>query len=111
MCELLALSSNQPATVSFSLMQFAAHGGFSGPHKDGWGIGYYQMLHLDLYDAGAGLFASMQDESQYTIEGTIEGVIVYRGKFLTTSKDITAYSVNQGKYTQTNSTNNYTILD
>ena len=42
MCELLALSSNQPATVSFSLMQFAPHGGFSGPHKDGWGIGYYQ---------------------------------------------------------------------
>ena len=48
MCELLALSSLQPATVNFSLAQFAAHGGSTGPHKDGWGIGYYHDLDVRL---------------------------------------------------------------
>ena len=42
MCELFAMSSRQPATVTFSLEEFAHHGGRSGPHKDGWGIAYYQ---------------------------------------------------------------------
>ena len=41
MCELFGMSANQSATVSFSLMKFAEHGGHIGPHKDGWGIGYY----------------------------------------------------------------------
>lgn len=42
MCELLGMSSCRPATVSLSLMRLAEHGGFSGPHRDGWGIGYYE---------------------------------------------------------------------
>jgi predicted glutamine amidotransferase len=42
MCELLGMSSNLPATLSLSLRKLAAHGGFSGPHTDGWGIGYYE---------------------------------------------------------------------
>ena len=42
MCELFAMSSLQPATVAFSLEEFAHHGGQSGPHKDGWGIAYHQ---------------------------------------------------------------------
>ncbi len=42
MCELFAMSSLQPATVTFSLEEFARHGGISGPHRDGWGIGYQQ---------------------------------------------------------------------
>ena len=41
MCELFALSSLQPAAASFSLEEFARHGGISGPHKDGWGIAFY----------------------------------------------------------------------
>jgi len=36
------MSSRQPATVAFSLEEFARHGGLSGPHKDGWGIAYLQ---------------------------------------------------------------------
>ena len=48
MCELLGMSSNLPATVSFSLMKFAEHGGFSGPHSDGWGIAYYEGLDARL---------------------------------------------------------------
>lgn len=41
MCELLAMSSHHPATVSLSLEEFAQHGGGSGHHRDGWGIAYY----------------------------------------------------------------------
>jgi len=48
MCELFAMSAKRPATVSFSLMQFAEHGGHSGPHKDGWGIGYYAGRDIRL---------------------------------------------------------------
>jgi glutamine amidotransferase len=43
MCELFAMSSQQPATVSFSLDEFARHGGPASPHKDGWGIAYLQQ--------------------------------------------------------------------
>ena len=42
MCELLGMSSNLPATVNLSLMKLAEHGGFSGPHRDGWGVAYYE---------------------------------------------------------------------
>lgn len=41
MCELFGMSGKWPATVNFSLMKFAEHGGHTGPHEDGWGIGYY----------------------------------------------------------------------
>ena len=41
MCELFASSSNQPTNVTFSLSEFAKHGGLTGPHKDGWGIAFY----------------------------------------------------------------------
>jgi glutamine amidotransferase len=42
MCELFAKSSRKPATVNMSLDEFAAHGGRTGPNKDGWGIAYYE---------------------------------------------------------------------
>ncbi len=35
MCELFALSSRLPATVSLSLKTLAEHGGGSAPHADG----------------------------------------------------------------------------
>ena len=41
MCELLAISSDLAAEITLSLMTFAEHGGFTGPHRDGWGIAYY----------------------------------------------------------------------
>lgn len=41
MCELFAMSSREPATVSISLDEFARHGGLTGPHKDGWGVAFY----------------------------------------------------------------------
>jgi len=30
------MSSNVPATVTYSLEEFSRHGGLTGPHKDGW---------------------------------------------------------------------------
>jgi len=41
-CELFALSSRHPATVRLSLEEFSRHGGLSGPHKDGWGLTWYE---------------------------------------------------------------------
>ncbi|MHA1570591.1 MAG: class II glutamine amidotransferase [Alphaproteobacteria bacterium] len=42
MCELFGLSSNLPVTANFSLETFARHGGDTGPHRDGWGIAYFE---------------------------------------------------------------------
>jgi glutamine amidotransferase len=41
MCELFAMSSRLQATITYSLEEFAQHGGRTGPHSDGWGIAYY----------------------------------------------------------------------
>jgi len=48
MCELFALSSRLPTTVDFSLEAFSRHGGLTGPHKDGWGIAYFDGLDVRL---------------------------------------------------------------
>ena len=29
-------------------MMLAEHGGFSGPHKDGWGVAYYEGIDVRL---------------------------------------------------------------
>ena len=46
MCELFSMSSRFPATISFSLEEFARHGGAAAPHGDGWGIAFF-----DRHDA------------------------------------------------------------
>jgi predicted glutamine amidotransferase len=48
MCELFALSSRHPTTVELSLEEFSRHGGLSGPHKDGWGIAWYEDRDVRL---------------------------------------------------------------
>ena len=48
MCELLGMSSDVPATLNLSLMKLAEHGGFSGPHRDGWGVAYYEGSDVRL---------------------------------------------------------------
>jgi glutamine amidotransferase len=42
MCELFAMSSRVPATLGFSLERLARHGGADGPHRDGWGLAFYE---------------------------------------------------------------------
>lgn len=49
MCELFALSSRVPTTVSFSLQRFAQRGGLQGKTLDGWGLAYYDGRDLRLY--------------------------------------------------------------
>ena len=48
MCELFAMSSRYPASVSTSLEEFARHGGLTGPHKDGWGVAMYEALDVQV---------------------------------------------------------------
>lgn len=49
MCEFLAVCSDQPVCVDFSLQSIAAHGGNTGPHRDGWGIACYEGLDVLLF--------------------------------------------------------------
>jgi len=48
MCELFAMSTRRPSTVQLSLEEFSRHGGLSGPHKDGWGLAWYDDGDLRL---------------------------------------------------------------
>jgi predicted glutamine amidotransferase len=48
MCELFAMSSKVASTVQLSLEEFSRHGGLSGPHKDGWGIAWYDERDVRL---------------------------------------------------------------
>ena len=70
MCELFAMSSLHPATVSFSLEEFAQHGGVTGPHKDGWGIAFYEGMDIKLIresgSAGASPYIDFIKEHSHT---------------------------------------------
>ncbi|MBV9701480.1 MAG: class II glutamine amidotransferase [Methylobacteriaceae bacterium] len=42
MCELLGMSANVPTDIRFSFAGLARRGGDTGPHRDGWGISFYE---------------------------------------------------------------------
>ncbi len=42
MCELLGMSANVPTDICFSFKGLRERGGKTGPHKDGWGVAFYQ---------------------------------------------------------------------
>lgn len=42
MCELLGMSANVPTDICFSFKGLVRRGGATGPHKDGWGIVFYE---------------------------------------------------------------------
>lgn len=42
MCELLGMSANVPTDIVFSFTGLVQRGGRTGPHKDGWGITFYE---------------------------------------------------------------------
>lgn len=42
MCELLGMSANVPTDICFSFSGLIKRGGKTGPHKDGWGITFYE---------------------------------------------------------------------
>jgi len=41
MCELLGMSASVPTDICFSFAGLIQRGGRTGPHKDGWGIVFY----------------------------------------------------------------------
>ncbi len=41
MCELLGMSASVPTDICFSFAGLIRRGGKTGPHKDGWGIAFY----------------------------------------------------------------------
>ena len=49
MCELLGMSANVPTDVMFSFTGLMQRGGHTGPHRDGWGIGFYEGRGLRLF--------------------------------------------------------------
>ncbi|RKZ35546.1 MAG: class II glutamine amidotransferase [Gammaproteobacteria bacterium] len=42
MCELLGMSANVPTDIRFSFTGLMQRGGRTGPHRDGWGIAFYE---------------------------------------------------------------------
>ncbi len=42
MCELLGMSANTPTDICFSFAGLMRRGGQTGPHRDGWGIAFYE---------------------------------------------------------------------
>lgn len=42
MCELLGMSANVPTDICFSFTGLMQRGGGTGPHRDGWGIVFYE---------------------------------------------------------------------
>ncbi|MFO1349214.1 MAG: class II glutamine amidotransferase [Gammaproteobacteria bacterium] len=42
MCELLGMSANVPTDLCFSFTGLIQRGGATGPHRDGWGIAFYE---------------------------------------------------------------------
>src|SRR3990167_7264005 len=49
MCELLGMSANVPTDIVFSFTGLMQRGGRTGPHRDGWGIGFYEGRGLRLF--------------------------------------------------------------
>lgn len=49
MCELFAMSSSHPATVTYSMREFARHGGLTSDHADGWGVAYVEDRDVRVF--------------------------------------------------------------
>ncbi len=49
MCQLFALESNTPTAATFSLTGFAARGGDTGEHVDGWGVAFHDEDDCRVY--------------------------------------------------------------
>ncbi|MBV1961907.1 MAG: class II glutamine amidotransferase [Immundisolibacteraceae bacterium] len=51
MCELLGMSANVPTDITFSFAGLMQRGGATGPHRDGWGISFYEGKgYRDVHD-------------------------------------------------------------
>lgn len=62
MCELFAMSSDQPIKLRYRLSEFATHGGQSFANRDGWGIVFTQARDAYLFKEPAAASASALEE-------------------------------------------------
>lgn len=61
MCELFAMSSENPAKLRYELADFATHGGQRYNNRDGWGIVFAQPRDAYLFkEPGAGATSALQ---------------------------------------------------
>ena len=73
MCELLGMSANVPTDICFSFTGLMQRGGKTGPHRDGWGIAFYEgkgyRAFHDLNPSAeseiARLVAALPDQKSY----------------------------------------------
>ncbi|MCG2634274.1 MAG: class II glutamine amidotransferase [Gammaproteobacteria bacterium] len=49
MCELLGMNANVPTDIQFSFSGLVERGGRTGPHRDGWGITFYENKGCRLF--------------------------------------------------------------
>jgi predicted glutamine amidotransferase len=73
MCQLLGMSCNSTAAITFSFTGFAQRGGRTADHADGWGIAFYErsgcrVFHDDQPASESGLAAFV---STYPIQSKI----------------------------------------
>lgn len=49
MCELLGMNANMPTDILLSLKALALRGGGGSPHRDGWGIAFYDDADVHIF--------------------------------------------------------------
>ncbi|HRP69597.1 MAG TPA: class II glutamine amidotransferase [Turneriella sp.] len=65
MCEILGMSANVPTDIVFSFTGLIRRDGDTGPHKDGWGIAFYE-------DKGVRLFHDPEESSRSKIAAFLQ---------------------------------------
>ena len=74
MCELFAMSTRLPSAITLSLEEFSRHGGQTGPHKEGWGIAWYE--HGDLHLLKEATSASNSKTMQFIKDNPFHSALV-----------------------------------
>ena len=79
----------------------------------GWSGNLVDFKYHQVASPSASALRPLEDETQYNLVGinSNDDSVVYRGKFQTTQKNITDYSINKNVYVKKTTATNYTILD
>ncbi|MBV1876390.1 MAG: class II glutamine amidotransferase [Pseudomonadales bacterium] len=72
MCELLGMSASVPTDICFSFAGLMRRGGATGPHRDGWGMAFYEGAgYRAFHDPGASADSEIARFMQsYSIKST-----------------------------------------
>lgn len=81
MCELLGMDCNTPTDLVFSFRGFSQRGGATGPHRDGWGLAFFEGRAARLFlDPGACAASPLADFFRSTPVKTLQAVAHIRKK-------------------------------